>query len=107
MGLMEKIFGDLNEKEVKKVSKIPDQVMKYDEEMQSLTDDQLREKTEEFKKRVKDGETLDDILPEAFAVCREGAWRSLGMKHFYVQIIGGIVLHQGRIGHCQRLPRKA
>ena len=101
MGLMEKIFGDLNEKEVKKVSKIADQVMKYDEEMQSLTDDQLREKTEEFKKRVKDGETLDDILPEAFAVCREGAWRSLGMKHFYVQIIGGIVLHQGRIAEMK------
>ena len=101
MGLMDKIFGDLNEKEVKKVSKIADQVMKYYEEMQSLTDDQLREKTEEFKKRVKDGETLDDILPEAFAVCREGAWRSLGMKHFYVQIIGGIVLHQGRIAEMK------
>ena len=94
---MEKIFGDLNAKEVKKVSKIADQVMAYDEEMQTLTDQQLRDKTEEFRKRIKDGETLDDILPEAFAVCREGAWRSLGMKHFYVQIIGGIVLHQGRI----------
>ena len=98
MGLMEKIFGDLNEKEVKKVSKIADKVMAYDEEMQALTDEQLREKTAEFQKRVQEGgETLDDILPEAFAVCREGAWRSLGMKHFYVQIIGGIVLHQGRI----------
>ena len=93
MGLMEKIFGDLNEKEVKKVSKIADKVMAYDEEMQALTDEQLREKTAEFQKRVQEGgETLDDILPEAFAVCREGAWRSLGMKHFYVQIIGGIVL---------------
>lgn len=75
--------------------------MKYDEEMQSLTDDQLREKTEEFKKRVKDGETLDDILPEAFAVCREGAWRSLGMSTSIVQIIGGIVLHQGRIAEMK------
>ncbi len=101
MGLMEKIFGDLNEKEVKKVSKIADRVMEYDEEMQALTDEQLREKTEEFKKRVKDGETLDEILPEAFAVCREGAWRSLGMKHFYVQVIGGIVLHQGRIAEMK------
>ncbi len=102
MGLMEKIFGDLNEKEVKKVSKIADKVMAYDEEMQALTDEQLREKTAEFQKRVQEGgETLDDILPEAFAVCREGAWRSLGMKHFYVQIIGGIVLHQGRISEMK------
>lgn len=101
MGLMEKIFGDLNEKEVKKVSRIADKVMEYDEEMQALTDEQLREKTEEFRQRVKDGETLDDILPEAFAVCREGAWRSLGMKHFYVQVIGGIVLHQGRISEMK------
>ena len=99
---MEKIFGDLNEKEVKKVSKIADKVMAYDEEMQALTDEQLREKTAEFQKRVQEGgETLDDILPEAFAVCREGAWRSLGMKHFYVQIIGGIVLHQGRISEMK------
>ena len=99
---MEKIFGDLNEKEVKKVSKIADKVMAYDEEMQALTDDQLREKTAEFQKRVQEGgETLDDILPEAFAVCREGAWRSLGMKHFYVQVIGGIVLHQGRISEMK------
>ena len=104
MGLMEKIFGDLNEKEVKKVSKIADKVMAYDEEMQALTDEQLREKTAEFQKRVQEGgETLDDILPEAFAVCREGAWRSLGMKHFYVQIIGGIVLHQGRISEMTSL----
>ncbi len=102
MGFMEKIFGDLNEKEVKKVSKIADKVMAYDEEMQALTDEQLREKTAEFQKRVQEGgETLDDILPEAFAVCREGAWRSLGMKHFYVQIIGGIVLHQGRISEMK------
>lgn len=101
MGLMEKIFGDLNEKEVKKVSKIADQVMEYDEAMAVLTDDQLREKTAEFKNRLQEGETLDDILPEAFAVCREAAWRSLGMKHFYVQVIGGIVLHQGRISEMK------
>ena len=102
MGLIEKIFGDLNEKEVKKVSKIADKVMAYEKEMEALTDDHLREKTAEFKKRVQeDGESLDDILPEAFAVCREGAWRSLGMKHFYVQVIGGIVLHQGRISEMK------
>ena len=101
MSLMEKIFGDLNEKEVKKVSKIADKVMAYDAEYQKLTDQELRDKTEEFKKRIREGETLDAILPEAFAVCREGAWRSLGMKHFYVQVIGGIVLHQGRISEMK------
>ncbi|MDO4393968.1 MAG: preprotein translocase subunit SecA [Bacillota bacterium] len=101
MGLLEKIFGDLNEKEVKKVAKIADKVMAYDEEYQKLTDKQLRGKTDEFRRRLGEGETLDDILPEAFAVCREGAWRSLGMKHFRVQVIGGIVLHQGRIGEMK------
>ncbi|NLD19666.1 MAG: preprotein translocase subunit SecA, partial [Clostridiales bacterium] len=101
MSLVEKIFGDLNEKEVKKVSKVADQVMKYDEGMQAMTDDELREKTVEFKERLKEGETLDELLPEAFAVCREGAWRSLGMKHFYVQVVGGIVLHQGRISEMK------
>ncbi len=101
MGLMEKIFGDLNEKEVKKLSKIADKVESYDAAMQALTDDQLREKTQEFKDRLAAGETLDDILPEAFAACREGAVRSLGMKHFRVQIIGGIALHQGRIAEMK------
>ena len=101
MGLMEKIFGDLNAKEVKKIEKIADRIEAYDEAMQALTDDELRAKTEEFKARLKEGETLDDILPEAFAVCREGAWRSLGMKHFRVQLIGGVVLHQGRIAEMK------
>ena len=101
MSFMEKIFGDLNAKEVKKVAKIADKVEAYDEQMQGLTDEQLREKTGEFKERLQNGETLDDILPEAFAVCREGAVRSLGMKHFRVQLIGGIVLHQGRIAEMK------
>jgi len=98
---MEKIFGDLNAKEVRKVEKIVDKVEAYDEAMQALTDDELRGKTQEFKDRLAAGETLDDILPEAFAVCREGAWRSLGMKHFRVQLIGGVVLHQGRIAEMK------
>ena len=98
---MEKIFGDLNEKEVKKLSKIADKVEAYDQQMQDLTDEQLRDKTQEFKDRLAAGETLDDILPEAFAACREGAVRSLGMKHFRVQIIGGIALHQGRIAEMK------
>ena len=101
MSFMEKIFGDLNEKEVRKVEKIADKVMALDDQMAALSDDELRGKTQEFKDRIAAGETLDDLLPEAFAVCREGAWRSLGMKHFRVQVIGGIVLHQGRISEMK------
>ncbi len=101
MSFLEKIFGDLNEKEVKKLDKIANQVEAYDQAMQALSDQQLRDKTQSFKERLKEGETLDDILPEAFAVCREGAWRALGMKHFHVQIIGGIALHQGRIAEMK------
>ena len=101
MGLMEKIFGDLNEKEVKKIGKIVDQVEALDEQMQALSDEELQAKTPEFRERLQNGETLDDILPEDFAVCREGAWRSLGMKHFRVQLIGGVVLHQGRISEMK------
>ncbi|MBR6444328.1 MAG: preprotein translocase subunit SecA [Firmicutes bacterium] len=101
MGVLEKVFGDLNAKEVKKVEKIADQVEAYDEAMQALSDEELRAKTSEFKQRLAEGETLDDLLPEAFAVCREAAWRSVGMKHFHVQVIGGIVLHQGRIAEMK------
>jgi len=101
MSLMEKIFGDLNAKEVKKVEKIVDVIESYDAQMQELSDEELRAKTDEFKGRLAEGETLDDILPEAFAVCREAAWRSLGMKHFRVQLIGGVVLHQGRISEMK------
>lgn len=101
MGLMQVLFGDLNAKEVKKVEKIVDVIESYDEAMQALSDEDLRAKTDEFKERLAGGETLDDILPEAFAVCREAAWRSLGMKHFRVQLIGGVVLHQGRISEMK------
>ncbi len=101
MGFMEKVFGDLNTKEVKKIEKIADQVMALDSEMANLTDEQLKAKTGEFKERLASGETLDDILVEAFAVCREAAWRSVGMKHFKVQVIGGIALHQGRIAEMK------
>ncbi len=101
MGLMEKIFGDLNTKEVKKVSKIAEKVLALDEEMQTLTEEELKNKTSEFKNRIKEGESLDSLLPEAFAVCREAAFRCLGMKHFKVQVIGGIVLHQGRIAEMK------
>ena len=101
MGLFSSVFGDWNSRELKKIEKIADQVESYDEAMQKLSDDELKAKTPEFKERLKNGETLDDILPEAFAVCREAAWRVLGMKHFHVQIIGGIVLHQGNIAEMK------
>lgn len=101
MGFMEKLFGDVNSRELKKIEKIVDQIEAYDEAMTALSDEDLRAKTEEFKNRLSQGETLDDILPEAFAVCREGALRSLGMKHFRVQLIGGVVLHQGRIAEMK------
>ncbi len=101
MGLMEKIFGDMNTKEVKKVEKIADRVMELEESMAKLSDEELKAKTPEFKARLEKGETLDDILVEAYAVLREAAWRSVGMKHFKVQVIGGIVLHQGRIAEMK------
>ena len=101
MGLLEKIFGDINEKEVKKIEKIVDKIEALDQSMQALSDEELKGKTQEFKNRLAAGETLDDLLPEAFAVCREGAVRSLGMKHFRVQLIGGVVLHQGRIAEMK------
>ena len=101
MGLMEKIFGDLNEKEIKKLSKTVDSVESLDNEMQELSDEDLKNKTVIFKERLSQGATLDDLLPEAFAVAREAASRALGMKHFKVQILGGIVLHQGRIAEMK------
>ena len=101
MGFFEKIFGSYSEREVKKLEKIADKIEALEESMQKLSDEELKAKTDEFKSRLKNGETLDDILPEAFAVCREGAWRSLGMKHYRVQLIGGMVLHQGRIAEMK------
>lgn len=101
MGFFEKIFGSYSEREVKKLEKVADKIEELDGAMQKLSDDDLKAKTEEFKNRLKNGETLDDILPEAFAVCREAAWRTLGMKHYRVQLIGGMVLHQGRISEMK------
>ncbi len=101
MGLLTAIFGNYSEKEIKRVRPILDKVLSYEEEYRTLTDDELRNKTEEFKNRLTIGETLDDILPEAFAVCREAGDRVLGMRHFPVQILGGIILHQGRISEMK------
>ena len=101
MGLFEKIFGTHREKELKKINPIVDAIEALDEKMQALSDEELRGKTQEFKDRLAAGETLDDILVEAFAVVREAAYRVLGMKHYRVQLIGGIVLHQGRIAEMR------
>ena len=101
MGLMEKIFGTYSERELKKIEPLVNKVMSLEDEMEKLSDAELKEKTEEFKNRLNNGETTDDILPEAFAVVREAAWRVLGMKHFRVQVIGGIILHQGRIAEMK------
>ncbi|VYU21504.1 preprotein translocase subunit SecA [Clostridium tertium] len=101
MGFLEKLFGTYSEREVKKLEKIADKIEALDSDMQKLSDDELKNKTVEFKERLNNGETLDDILPEAFAVCREASSRVLGMKHYRVQLIGGMVLHQGRIAEMK------
>ncbi len=101
MSFLEKIFGNYSEKELKKINPIVDKIESYDSAMQALSDEELRAKTDEFKNRLAAGETLDDLLPEAFAAVREAAWRVRGMKPFRVQLIGGIVLHQGRIAEMK------
>lgn len=101
MGLLEKIFGNYSDKEIKKIIPIVDKIESYEPEYEKLSDDALKAKTEEFKERLEKGETLDDILPEAYAVVREGSKRVMGMRHFRVQLIGGIVLHQGRISEMK------
>ncbi|MBE6787717.1 MAG: preprotein translocase subunit SecA, partial [Ruminococcaceae bacterium] len=101
MGLLQKLFGNYSEKEIKRITPLKEKVLALEEEYRALSDAQLRAKTGEFKERLSNGETLDDILPEAFAACREAGDRVLGMRHFPVQIIGGIILHQGRIAEMK------
>ena len=101
MSLVTKIFGTHSERELKRISPLVDRIEALRPDMQALTDEQLKAKTEEFKKRLWDGETLDDLLPEAFAVVREAAKRVLNMEHYRVQLIGGIILHQGRIAEMR------
>lgn len=101
MNIFEKVFGTYSEREVKRIIPIVDRIDELDSQMQSLSDADLKAKTDEFKKRLADGETLDDILVEAFAVVREGAWRTLGQKPYREQLVGGIVLHQGRISEMK------
>ncbi len=101
MGFIEKIFGTHSERELKLVNPIVDKIEALRPTMQEMTDEQLREKTKEYKKRLEEGETLEQLMPEAYATVREAAKRSIGMEHYRVQLIGGVVLHQGRIAEMK------
>ncbi|CBZ01991.1 preprotein translocase subunit SecA [Clostridium botulinum] len=101
MGILNKIFGTYSERELRRVNPIVNKIEALDEKMQSLKDEDFKLKTEEFKSRLEKGEKLDDILPEAFALVREAAHRTIGLKHYREQLIGGVVLHQGRIGEMK------
>ena len=101
MGLFKSLFGDYSQKELKRIRPICDRVLALEDQYAAMSDSELKKQTAVLRDRLKGGETTDDILPEAFAVCREASWRVLGMKHFPVQIIGGIVLHQGRIAEMK------
>ena len=101
MSFLDKIFGSYSDRELKKIRPVVDRILAMEDEYTALTDEQLKAKTPEFRARLEQGETLDELLPEAFAAVREAAWRVLGMKPFPVQLIGGIVLHQGRIAEMK------
>ena len=101
MSIFNKIFKSYSEKEVKRIMPIVDKINSLEDEISKLTDEELKNKTNEFKEQLDNGKTLDDILPEAFAVVREASKRVLGMRHFDVQLIGGIILHQGRIAEMK------
>lgn len=100
-GILKKIFGDPNEKEIKNIRVIVDKINSLEKDMEGLSSANLAAKTGEFKVRLQKGETLDDILPEAFAVVREASRRVTGMRHFDVQLIGGVVLHRGKIAEMR------
>ena len=101
MSLVEKLFGSFSDRELKKINPITKKVLALETKYQPMSDAELQAQTPALKERLANGETLDDILPDAFAVCREAAWRVLGMKHFPVQVIGGIALHRGDIAEMQ------
>ena len=101
MGLFKAIFGNYSEKEIKRIKPIVEKINNLEESISKLSDKELKDKTTYFKEELSKGKTLDDILPEAFAVVREASKRVLGMRHFDVQLIGGIVLHQGRIAEMR------
>ena len=99
--LIEKIVGSYSDRELKRIRPIADKVMALEDEFSALSDEELKGKTALFRERIDKGESLDDLLPEAFATVREASYRVLGMKHFYVQVLGGIILHQGRIAEMK------
>ena len=101
MGLIKKLFGDYSKREVKRIQPLCEKVLALEETYKAMDEDELVHQTDVLRDRLKHGETTDDILPDAFAVCREASWRVLGMRHFPVQIIGGIILHQGRIAEMK------
>ena len=101
MGIIQKIFGTRSEREVKKLMPLVTRIESMEDEMKALTDEQLREKTDEFRKRYQGGEDLDNLLPEAFAVCREAADRVLGTRPYRVQLIGGMALNDGQIAEMK------
>ena len=101
MGILSALFGSKDTRELNKLKKTADKVMALEPKFQAMTDEELAACTQQYKDRYAAGEKLDDLLPEAFATVREASWRVLGMKHFYVQVIGGIVLHQGRIAEMK------
>ena len=101
MNLIEKIFGTHSEREVKLLKPMVQKIEELRPSMREMSDDDLKAQTEKFRERLSDGETLDDLLPEAFATVREAARRVLGMEHYPVQLLGGIVLHQGRIAEMR------
>ena len=101
MGIISKVFGSYSEKEVKRVMPLVQKINELEDGISKLSDVELKNKTEEFKSRLQNGEILDDLLPEAFAVVREASKRVLGLRHFDVQLIGGIILHQGRIAEMK------
>ena len=101
MNVIEKMFGTHSERELKRIKSTVDKIESLRPQMQALSDEELRGKTREYKNRLQEGETLDDLLPEAFATVREAAKRVLGMEHYRVQLIGGIILHQGRIAEMK------
>ena len=101
MGFMDRLLGNTSEQQIKKIRPLVKRINELEDSMQALTDEQLRAKTDEFRTRLSNGETLDSLLPEAFAVVREAAVRTIGQRHYDVQLIGGIVLHQGRIAEMK------
>ena len=101
MGLFDKLFGTRSQREIKRIQPIADKVLALEAEYKALSDEALKAKTAEFKERLAKGETLDDLLPEAFAAIREAASRVLGMRPYPVQLMGGIILHQGRIAEMR------